>query len=300
MIVVRKQVITMTFSYPKHSDGITIDTLSKAPPQIQKDVMRQWFFENYEDPVENTPYESREGGYQYIWGGPYNAHEELDARFSGIVPYEVIEELAEELGFESAEWAGIPEYEASDDYFVDAIQSNVDPRKTAKEGLAKIQSLLAEKISSDLELHMFRLLYVNTITCLEAYLFDNLLNQVMSIEELKKRLVETSPEFAQKKMSVSKIYQKFENLDNDLREYLSSLLWHDLGRVKRLYENVYQIEFPDISELAKAVRKRHDIVHRNGKTKDRSDVILNKKNVEDLISEVEAFIDSIEQLINPF
>ena len=27
-----------------------------------------WFFNNYEDPVESCPYESAEGGYQYIWG----------------------------------------------------------------------------------------------------------------------------------------------------------------------------------------------------------------------------------------
>jgi len=286
----------MTYSF-----GISEEMLAKAAPEIQKATMRQWFFENYEDPVENTPYESAEGGYIYIWGGPYDASEELQAEFSSIVPYEVIEELAEELSSESWEWTGIPEYEAPDGYYVDAIQSNVDSEKTAKDGLAKIQSLLTIKILSEHELHMFRLLYVNVITCLEAYLFDTFLNKVMSDEDKKRRFIETSPEeFANKKLKVSEIYKRFENLDEELRKYLFSVLWHDLGRVKRLYESVFQIKFPDISTLAKAVRNRHDIVHRNGKTKEGNEVIVNKENVEDLIGEVEAFIDGVEEQINPF
>lgn len=41
------------------------------------EVMVEWFRENYEDPAQETPYDSGEGGYQYIWGGPYEAGEEL-------------------------------------------------------------------------------------------------------------------------------------------------------------------------------------------------------------------------------
>ena len=34
---------------------------------------------NFEDPANETPYESSEGGYIYIWGGPYDALEQLSA-----------------------------------------------------------------------------------------------------------------------------------------------------------------------------------------------------------------------------
>lgn len=37
------------------------------------EAMIAWFFENFEDPAEETPYDGREGGYQYIWGGPHEA-----------------------------------------------------------------------------------------------------------------------------------------------------------------------------------------------------------------------------------
>ena len=37
------------------------------------EAMVEWFGDNFEDPAQETPYESAEGGYIYIWGGPYDA-----------------------------------------------------------------------------------------------------------------------------------------------------------------------------------------------------------------------------------
>jgi hypothetical protein len=54
-----------------------LERLTSAPEVdgLERDeaieALREWFFENFEDPVEHTPYESAEGGYQYIWGGPW-------------------------------------------------------------------------------------------------------------------------------------------------------------------------------------------------------------------------------------
>ena len=66
--------------------------------------MEQWFRENFEDPVERTPYVSADGGYIWIWGGPYDAREELYKRFGDSVPEIVIEELASKLESECGEW----------------------------------------------------------------------------------------------------------------------------------------------------------------------------------------------------
>src|SRR6266851_1816760 len=66
-------------------------------PEAQKEVMREWFYQHYTDPVDNTPYESAEGGYQYIWGGPYDARDELYAMFGDIVPETLIEEVVQEI-----------------------------------------------------------------------------------------------------------------------------------------------------------------------------------------------------------
>lgn len=43
--------------------------------------MIDWFFENYEDPAQHVPYDTGEGGYQYINGGPYHPSEVLRDEF---------------------------------------------------------------------------------------------------------------------------------------------------------------------------------------------------------------------------
>lgn len=47
----------------------------------RKEAVIEWFMSNFEDPAESTPYESAEGGYQWIWGGPYDAREEIEGAF---------------------------------------------------------------------------------------------------------------------------------------------------------------------------------------------------------------------------
>lgn len=52
--------------------------------EVEVDELVSWFFERFEDPAERTPYESAEGGYQWIWGGPHDAHEELSNNFPEV------------------------------------------------------------------------------------------------------------------------------------------------------------------------------------------------------------------------
>ena len=79
------------------------------PPNLREiafeavvEAIVEWFFENFEDPARNTPWES---GYIYIWGGPYNAREELECAFSGKVSERAIAYAAERILPEGCDWA---------------------------------------------------------------------------------------------------------------------------------------------------------------------------------------------------
>jgi hypothetical protein len=100
-------------------------TEKTKPPKLHDkntavEQMTTWFHSNFENPAESAPYESAEGGYQYIWGGPYDAREELDAAFgdqlTALVGAEAADDLLtfatsalEEDG--NTEWGGIPREE---------------------------------------------------------------------------------------------------------------------------------------------------------------------------------------------
>ncbi|RVT93419.1 hypothetical protein [Sphingomonas crocodyli] len=70
------------------------------------EAMVAWFFDNFEDPAELTPYESAEGGYQWIWGGPYNALEEIGDAFADFASDEEMQAAADEVESDGLhEWA---------------------------------------------------------------------------------------------------------------------------------------------------------------------------------------------------
>ena len=79
--------------------------LSDLDEDRQIDLMREWFLQNYEDPAQSLPYESRKGGYIWIDGGPYDPHDELYRKFGEFVPEGLIATLANELLDLCPEWA---------------------------------------------------------------------------------------------------------------------------------------------------------------------------------------------------
>ncbi|MCR6735667.1 MAG: hypothetical protein NVV83_17000 [Afipia sp.] len=83
-------------SFPPDLDGLSDDDAIEE--------MREWFFENFENPVESTPFESAEGGYIYIWGGPYGTRDVVETVFSDFASENAIAELVEKLDRESPDW----------------------------------------------------------------------------------------------------------------------------------------------------------------------------------------------------
>lgn len=92
------------------------------------EAMVHWFHENYEDPAAHTPYETREGGYQWIWGGPFDAREQIGDQFSDIAGEDVIEAAAREIEEDGlTEWAPKPspaDYEPHDEQTSAAAHPN--------------------------------------------------------------------------------------------------------------------------------------------------------------------------------
>lgn len=263
--------------------------------EVQLDVMHTWFLQNFEDPAERTPYESAEGGYIWIWGGPYEAREELEAEFGDVVPDEVIEELSSELDAICCEWAPTERPGDYDEYLADEIAQITEFYHNFAGAILDVEKMLEAKIDSSVETCFYRLLYVNVITAMETYLSDAFMNSVVPDKELMRLFVETTPEFKAEKISLSEVYKAAEDIEHKAKSYLIDVVWHNLSRVKPMYKAVLGIEFNnEMGDLVKAILKRHDIVHRNGKTKSGEDIVLTKNDVTQLISKVENFIQDID------
>ena len=281
----------------KGEGAITASALTKADPDLQKEVMEVWFRARYEDPVHSCPHNSQEGGYQFIYGGPYEADEELQAQFSDLVAYEVIEELAEELENECSEWSGDSSVTPDDFSEWDYEPSAELPEHllTFNNSIKNVEALLAVEVPPGQRRHFRGMLYVSVIMAMEAYLLDNFLSCLDADKAVFRKYIETTEHFRIQKIPLSTIFKESDGIEKRGRAYLTKMLWHRLSEVARLYRNTLGVQFPqDMNELLAAVQIRHDFVHRNGRTPEGKEITLTPEQIVDLIRLVQNLIDGIE------
>ena len=257
--------------------------------------MKHWFRTYYEDPAERTPYETAEGGYIWIWGGPYSAHDELDTTFGAVVSDKLIQELVYDLEGEFIDWAPTPQPGDYDDYIVDDISTITQFHNNFTSSILDIEKLLETKVPEAV-LHNFnRLLYLNVIIALETYLSDAFINHVFSNKDLFQRFVENTPEFQQRKIPLSDVLKEAETLEVTAKTHMLEISWHNLSRVSKIYESILDISFPEnLGDLYRAILKRHDIVHRKGFDKEDNEILISEADIRELIEITEHFVQSVD------
>ncbi len=284
--------------YPGDTHPVSADQLKEAGPEFQKEVMKEWFLSRFENPVHSTPYDE---GYIYIWGGPYDASQELEEEFGEIIKHAVIHECAAELEEQEGceEWAGKPTQDDYEESLFKAVGQNSDFFRTFLDSISSIEMLLNYDWDERLSQVLYRLLFVNAISTLETYLADAFMNTVLPSETSLRNFVERNPDFRKRTLTLDKIFGRMEALRDEVRAYLLDIRYHNLAKVGEMYKTTLDVRFPpDSGNLFCAINQRHDLVHRNGKSKDGDTIILKRENVVDLIQEVRLSVGFInDQLI---
>ncbi|WP_459195770.1 hypothetical protein [Wukongibacter baidiensis] len=275
------------------------ERINEKDREEQISIMEQWFKENYEDPGKNTPYDSREGGYIYIWGGPFDAGEQLGWQFGKEVPEDVIDELVELLEDESYEWARIPKEEDLDYDFYSSVDFEASPITTYINSIDSIKSFLYMNIDPKIQNSLYRMVFVNVISIMETYLADFFTSNVLVDQSKIRKLVETTKEFSKEQFKLANVYSVMEGIDKRVKNYLLSIVWHNLPKVNALYSNTLDINLQrHLPDLTKAIKQRHDLIHRNGRTKDGTYITTQKEDIVERISKVGNLIYEIEDTIS--
>ena len=96
--------------------GVSRTAFRRMRKHEKRELMVQWFHQNYEDPAQRTSYISAEGGYLWNHGGPHDAKDELYAMFGDIVLEKLIDEVVEEVEADGlTEWAPVHDDDQGDD-----------------------------------------------------------------------------------------------------------------------------------------------------------------------------------------
>ncbi|QEE27316.1 hypothetical protein FTW19_04390 [Terriglobus albidus] len=257
----------LRYLIPSTGKNITRAQLKRKRQELQIEAMRDWFEDNFESPDE-LPYDSAEGGYQWIWGGPYDAEEQLQTEFGGIVADEVIEELASDLNDISLEWSGKPE-PPDDDYFLDLLESGPDPYINLISSLVEIEDAARIEVFEKDRRILHKLLYANIIAALETFLGDLFIKTLSKSDEYTENFVRKTAHFQNTPIKLSDIFERFKKIDAEVRNFVLAHNWHRLDESSMMYKRAFGVVFPVTPEgLKTAIRDRHDIVHRNGRTSD--------------------------------
>ena len=272
------------------------EKLRKMRKVNQKKIMEDWFRSLYEDPAENCPHD--EGEYVYIYGGPYSAEEELSNEFAGIVKDDVIQELVDDLSSEGFEWSPIPTEDWYDIDYINGFTSD-DPYSIFVNCINQLHTLLASKIPTELENIYYKMLYANSITSMETYLRDTFVSKLLKSQEHIKTFLKENKEFKDQKFTLGEVYEDEMFVLNKLKQYLAEILWHNIAKVAEFYKFTFKVQFPKCANIHKAVSRRHDIVHRNGKTIEGTEVLTEQTDVLSILEGVQDFITKIEEEVNP-
>lgn len=97
----------------------------------------------------------------------------------------------------------------------------------------------------DLQETLRRQIYSGAITCLEDYLSTTIIQEVLNKEEFFKNFVKTYHGIKNRKFDLSEIYEKFDKLRDIVKIELVEVIYHDLPKVKGMYQDTFQIVFPD-------------------------------------------------------
>jgi len=140
------------------------------------------------------------------------------------------------------------------------------------------------------------MIYSSAITVLETYLSDAFHHRLINNDTLVERLLLSTPEFKDRKYSLSEVIDWHRETKRKVSEYLLDIVWHNLGKVRAMYMTTLGVEFPkDCDPVHHAVSVRHDLVHRNGKTKSGSWHRFSEKDIESVFAEIESFVTAIDR-----
>jgi hypothetical protein len=107
------------------------------------------------------------------------------------------------------------------------------------------------------------------ITALETFLGDLFIKTLSKSDAYVQNFVFKNPKFQQRQIRLSDVFEWSRKIDTEVRAHVLEHNWHMLEESAMMYKRAFDIKCPEISAtLKKGIRDRHDIVHRNGKTKD--------------------------------
>lgn len=150
-----------------------------------------------------------------------------------------------------------------------------------------------------------RMVFSQVFAALEAYLFNTLISNTLTDTAAIRRLLAKDEEVTKQKYTLNDIAADPDLLKNQISVYLRKIIYHNLAKVAFLYQAALEIDIlPSKDEeerLHKAVKHRHDCVHRNGHDiEGNRNLAFSSDYVRAISNDIKSLVDRIDAKVSPF
>ncbi len=276
--------VIIRFNCKECGEKVISDEISVPEPDYSSETAHDSYNDNDGSAVCDC-------GEQYnisVWSsyaGGYVEIEELDESDDTVEIEEINEEVDEDIKQYYEE-----QYEI--------IKSNTGFFDTFKREIENIKTLNNSTVSdSGVDKTLRKQLFVSVITIMETYLSDAFINTTLSKDDYLKTFVKTFKDFDGDSIRLRDYFDYSVKIKEISKKGMLDVIYHNIPKVSGMYKDTLEINFPDLKEIMKAVSMRHDIVHRNGKTKEEKELIIDKSLISKTLTNVENFILEIDKQI---
>lgn len=177
-------------------------------------------------------------------------------------------------------------------FFVDELNALKIMAETNLDNSTKMAFMLHSNI-------VVKMSYAYAVTLLESFLGDTLKALITEREVFLHNAIRDVEEISKARYSIAQLSEIDLSICSLALKHTTEILFHNIPKVKKVYEQVLGVKLQiDISKVSKITSLRHDIVHRNGYTKDGKPINLTVQDFYQAIEDVKDFASSLQQQIN--
>lgn len=159
-------------------------------------------------------------------------------------------------------------------------------REELSEELEKIVLLSKKDYKSELQQIELKSLFGSVFGCFEAFITMFLTNMILGDKDYYERFL----------LYINAANYKEKNVIEKIVREINNFTSHNLKNVKNIFENIFEIDFPDYTYLKDFIKRRHDIIHRSGRKivgNHVEKIYLTCNEIDDLVTQCNNFVDKL-------
>lgn len=158
-----------------------------------------------------------------------------------------------------------------------------------------IKTILKSNIDQLVIHTVHKMAYVHAVTAMETYLGDSLKSTVLANKSYVDNAAKNLIELKNRNFKLEDFLSESDFVDKIVLGQLRKYLYHDVVKIMGIYKATLGFHCSyKLGDLIKITVVRHDLVHRNGKDNDGTQVKLDLDVLNRAISEIETFVKYLD------